>query len=145
MKQTLFIPLIASLGFVLAVGSATAQADQKPRQMTFEQLDANADGNVTRDEMVDHRRLQFNRADTDKDGFVSLAELEAQGVERARQRAAGMMERMDADSDGKISQDEITANRRSDKLFKRADIDGDGAVTRAEFDAAAAKMHARRN
>lgn len=144
MKQTVFIPLIASLAFVIAVGSATAQADHKSRQMTFEQLDADSDGKVTAEEMATHRQARFNTADADRDGFITLAELEAQGAERAKQRADRMMKRMDADSDGQISQEEIAANRKGGNLFKRADTDGDGAVTQAEFDAAAAVMRAQR-
>lgn len=144
MKQTVFIPMIASLALVIAVGSATAQADHKPRAMNFEHLDANADGKLTQEEMNAARSARFDLSDTDGDGFLSLAELEAHHVERAKARAEKMLKRMDADADGKISQDEIAQGRKAGRFFDRADADGDGAITKAEFDAAGERMRKHR-
>jgi acetyl esterase/lipase len=63
---------IALLG---TVGAASAQEAAE----RFRRLDRNNDGKVTRDEMPEDARANFDRADTDKDGALSLAELTAAG------------------------------------------------------------------
>ena len=49
---------------------------RQPRQQTaqFNRWDINSDGKVTRDELPEVLRGNFNRVDTDKDGSISLAE-----------------------------------------------------------------------
>lgn len=144
-KQTVFIPFIASLAFVIAVGSATAQDANKRAPFDFEELDANADGQLTPEEMAGAKAMRFDRADADGDGFLTLAELEAQAAEQAKRRAERMMTRMDANKDGKVSQEEIEGAREGGRFFHRADTDGDGAVSKAEFEAAAASMRKHRS
>lgn len=111
----------------------------------------------------------FARLDTNRDGYVTKAEVDALQAEHAakvQQRAsrfdpAKMFDRLDANHDGQITQAEIDAAHaaRAAKhpgmaagagahhggagMFARADSNKDGVVTRAEFDAAAAQMHAR--
>lgn len=63
------------------------------------------------------------RHDTDGDGFVSRAEMEAQ--------AAAMFARMDANSDGKI--DAADKEARQNRYFDRLDTNKDGQISRAEF------------
>ena len=55
------------------------------------------------------------------------------------------MTRMDANKDGKVSQEEIEGAREGGRFFHRADTDGDGAVSKAEFEAAAASMRKHRS
>jgi Ca2+-binding EF-hand superfamily protein len=110
----------------------------------------------------------FARLDTNKDGFITKAEIdaiEAQRTAKLEQRAAKfdpskIFDRIDANHDGKITVAEeqaAHAQRVQAKggkpavaqatgfrgLFARADANKDGIVTRAEFDATGAQLKAR--
>ena len=60
-----------------SVSDANAQGGQKGPRMSFEEVDANADGKLTPDEMQAHRRAQMAKMDSDTDGFLTEAELRA--------------------------------------------------------------------
>ncbi|WP_298921326.1 calcium-binding protein [uncultured Roseobacter sp.] len=140
MKNTVFIALIAATSISLAAGSAFAKGNRHGAPIDFEILDSDGDGKVTLEEMQAHGAARLAKVDADGDGFLTLPEIEAAASERAKQRASRMMDRLDADEDGKISAEELENSGRAERRFQRADKDGDGAVTKAEFDAAIAKM-----
>lgn len=79
------------------------------------------------------------QVDTNKDGQVQVAEIQAQAAQRAA--------RIDADADGKITIDEVKAHReklreeREQARFERMDANGDGSVSTEEF-AIAQSSHA---
>lgn len=110
----------------------------------------------------------FARLDTNHDGFITAAEvdaLEAQRSQKVKARAerfdpSKMFDRLDSNHDGKITPAEETAahNQRVQAkggkpvqatataltgLFARADANKDAAVTRAEFDAMGEKLKTR--
>ena len=110
----------------------------------------------------------FGRLDTNHDGFVTKAEidaLEAQRAAKIEQRAQRfdpdkIFAQIDADHDGKITTAEAAAARNAraqakgrqpakaqatgfSGLFARADGNKDGAVTRAEFDSMGAQLKNR--
>lgn len=72
-------------------------------------------------------RAAFDRIDTNRDGFVTLAELDA-----ARLAA---FQQMDANGDGRLTRDEIVAARgeAAAARFGELDKDRDGFVTRREY------------
>jgi len=72
-----------------------AQSEQR-----FARLDANADGEISGDELPGRSRLVAS-ADTNKDGKISKAEYMAQ--------AAARFAKLDANGDGKITPDEMKA------------------------------------
>jgi Ca2+-binding EF-hand superfamily protein len=74
----------------------------------FERADANDDGRITREEIrAAHGQRQLERLDENKDGAVSLPELE-----NAAKLAAGKrFERLDANGDGRLLADELAAAR----------------------------------
>ncbi|MCR8725447.1 EF-hand domain-containing protein [Frigidibacter sp. ROC022] len=116
--------------------------------MVWEQLDANADGVVTSDELAAAAKARFDAADTDGDGFISQDEMvaaaEAREAERRAARRAEMAQRMfdrqDDNADGKLSADEMRVARAGEGFLKRFDADGDGSVSKAEYDDGLAKM-----
>lgn len=74
-------------------------------------------------------------ADTDKDGFLSRAELEAYALQKMIKRSADRMERrFDVNNDGKISLDAIE-KKRAEK-FAELDTNKDGQLDRSEMKAA---------
>ena len=116
----------------------------------LEQVDANADGAVTKAEIEAHRANKFASADTNGDNLVSASEFEEFSIaERERKQAerrAKRFAKLDANGDGMITADEHAAadDKRVDRLFERMDADGDGVITEAERDAAKEAMKERR-
>lgn len=104
-------------------------------------------------------RAQFDRIDTNKDGFIDRQE--------ARAAREAMFDRLDANKDGRVTREEIAAGRRQgpkgqsggvnaqqtdsqrpagtaqaraarlDRMFQKLDTDKDGAISRAEWNVTA--------
>lgn len=93
----------------------------------------------------------FQKADADKDGKVTLAELTAAVEARMKSEREAMFAKIDANGDGQVSKDEFLAfeppgppgqdgegkkKRRGPdpaELFKRHDRNGDGVITADEM------------
>jgi len=137
----------------------------------WKMLDANGDGVVNEadraahmDDRMERRAEKFAEIDTDGNGEVSQAEMEAHHVAMMADRTqhhAEMFAKLDTDGSGGLSPEELKAahemhrgdhgdrhgpggdrmgERRGGKMMLRmADADKDGTITRAEFDAARAK------
>jgi len=117
---------------------------------------------MTRAAVQERVQIQFARVDTNRDGFITEAEVQAMAAQRQAKRAervqkngqrrANVFERLDADRNGAITQAEAQAvaakrqapEQRRANLFARLDANRDGSITRAEFDAAAAQRVQRR-
>jgi len=87
----------------------------------FESLDADGDGEVTKDEFLKGREAL--RTSTPQPSAADAAG----GVEAAKIRAEAMFLGLDANEDGRLSGTEFVAE------LKPYDADGDGRVTKAEF------------
>ena len=102
-------------------------------------LDANSDGNVSRDEFAKLVSL-FDALDKDHNGQLSTEELNGfmRAVNEAQNQATGgvevqnLFERYDKNKDGKITAEEMG----NEKTFKALDLNKDGEVTRSEADTA---------
>lgn len=130
---------IVCLGLAITLGGATngmAETDgmkgMHPPRPSFEALDSNGDGAITRDEIEAHRAARFASADTDGNGSLSRDELAARAKARMERRIDRMIRRHDADGDGALSPEELQSRHRGG-MFERMDADGDGAVTAEEF------------
>lgn len=157
MKTTLSAVTLAAM--VAASFSTIAHAeggqrggDRMGQMFVFEEVDANADGTVTKDEIAAYHAAKLAAMDTDNDGNLSEAELIAAQKQRQAERqsnreakmAKRMVERRDANNDGVLSLEEMAPKGdRADKMFARADADGDGAISKAEADAMKQKMQDR--
>jgi hypothetical protein len=79
--------------------------------MNFEMLDADGDGQISREEFENREASMFNAADSNDDDQVSAEELKAFMIKRHEARldkmVERMMERVDSNDDGVISQDEF--------------------------------------
>jgi Ca2+-binding EF-hand superfamily protein len=137
------LTIAALVSVVIAGATYTAVAQHHrggPGQM-LEQVDANADGAITKSEIDAHRAEKFASADTNGDNLVSASEFEAfMLAERERRQAERREKRfakLDANGDGMISAEEHSAadDARVEKMFERLDTDGDGVISEAEREA----------
>lgn len=149
MKKTVMTGLIAALvigsaGFAVARGGPEGHG---PR-FNFEELDTNGDGQITAAEMEAHKAERFASQDTDGDGFLSKEELVAAMTQKIEEsvapRADKMLERKDADNDGQISLAELENNERPKSFFERLDKDGDGAISKEEMETMKKKRFGKR-
>ena len=147
-------------GTAFAQGQPAAQPGRHGGHGTMTQTE-------NRTDVAAHVQKLFARLDTNKDGFIAKAEvdaLQAQRADKIEKRAerfdpAKAFARLDANKDGKVTQAEAEAahHQRAEakggqpavahatgagRLFARADTNKDGILTRAEFDAAAVQMKA---
>jgi Ca2+-binding EF-hand superfamily protein len=153
-----------AIAAIVAGSAAFAQAAPQPGQ-------PGTRGHSTRTEahtdVQAHVGKMFARLDTNRDGFITKAEvdaIQAQHAEKAGERAQHfdpdkIFARIDGNHDGKITEAEVEAAHNAkvgakngqpakahaagfSGLFARADSNKDGAVTRAEFDAIGAQLKA---
>ncbi len=121
--------LVLTLGALMMVQAASAAP----------KWDANADGKMSRDEFVTMAYTRtVERADTDKDGKVSLAEWNARpaaikATADGRDASKGFS-RLDVNSDGFVEAADFSV--RFGKRFDRLDADKDGVLTGEERQAA---------
>ena len=148
--KKLTIAALVTLGLGGLTYTAIAQEGGPGPHPRLEALDANQDGNITKDEIAAHRADRFLSADTNGDNLVSAEEFEAFAeAEHARKRAerqAKHFAKLDANGDGVITAEEhaSAADKRMDRMFERVDTDGDGVITEAEREAAKGKMRGKR-
>ncbi|QNR98325.1 EF-hand domain-containing protein [Stenotrophomonas sp. 169] len=128
-----------------------AEAAASPRLVArFDQMDANKDGKLSREEMPrgkhGHRgpgrghAEQLAKLDTNKDGRISREEA------KADPRLAERFDQMDINKDGFLDQAdrELRMKQHRDAWFTAADTNKDGQLSKAEFDAAKGLMHGPR-
>ena len=141
LSRTTFIALCTT---VICASGAVAKPDHARSSVTFEQLDADNDGSISRDEMEGMAQRRFNAADSNGDGKITVDELEALAASRARTNAEKIMTRLDKNDDGMLEESELPGGKRSGRRFDRMDTDGDGAISKAEYEAAREHMAKRR-
>ena len=150
------LSMVALAGLTAAALTTAAMAERGPgpidgpeghgpfSMQNFDLIDADKDGKITQVEIDAFRKAEVASADANSDGFMTADELAAMHLKqltaRAQDMAAKMVERLDADSDGKLSAAEMAARPMPDKLFARVDTDADGAITKDEAQAAADRM-----
>lgn len=135
-KRTLAV-LAASTATLGVAGFAFADSHHEGgrKGIMIEKLDANGDGQITKEEINTAKAARFAEADANGDGGLTMAELDAfREAERARRmemRKQRMFERADANGDGVISVDEFESR---DRMFARVDTDGDGVLSAEELE-----------
>ena len=113
-------------------GPATAPGSQPWVAAHFAELDTDKDGTVTTAELEAECTRTLEGLDRDGNGIVSAAERDGRGG--GRSAMGGFVRQhwgeVDADGDDMVSAAEIRRTARS--MFERADRDADGNLTRAE-------------
>ncbi len=123
--------------------AAGARGGMDPLEL-LEQADANHDGQITRAEYVAARAAKFDQLDRNHDGFLSEADFPraAKGGGEHADKLRAMLQKMDADHDGKVSRDEFANGGAA--LFDKVDANHDGVVDKAELGNAAERFKALR-
>lgn len=143
------LKLFALSAAIIVGGLSVADAKgggHRGERASFETLDTDGDGQITKAEIEARGADRFASVDTDGNGELSKDELIAQSAERQAQRVDKMLERLDADENGTLSQAELEAAPRrggGDRLFKRADADENGSISKEEFETAMEKRGGR--
>jgi Ca2+-binding EF-hand superfamily protein len=103
------------------------------------------DGKVSADEHAAGAKKMFEMMDSDKDGKVTAAEMEASHHQVTGKKAHKMdmsasekIKMVDTDNDGVLTAAEHEAGAK--KMFADMDTDHDGFLTKAEFSAGHKKM-----
>jgi len=99
------------------------------RELQLRRFDANADGNITREEFDKVIDSDYAGADANGDGKLSAAETRAFNAKEKVTTDVSPI--IDWNADGNVAIDEFAAQWRT--LFNRADADGDGTVTAEEL------------
>ena len=117
---------------------------KKGPSFSFELLDANGDGKITKEEY----EKGFDLIDQDKDGFITEVEFKSVSicwkvtVKLLDKDGDGKISRLewnagfalfDRDGDGKISKSEFYIVSGSGFMFEMLDMDGDGRLTQLEY------------
>lgn len=103
----------------------------------FDRADTDKNGTLSEAEVQAAAEKIFARRDTNKDGVLDTADArpDRKGKghgKKGEERAERMLKRIDTNKDGKISQDEMLAYATA--TFERFDADKNGEVTKAEVD-----------
>jgi EF hand len=138
MKSFKYLVLIAGLAL-----SSTAFAG--PADKVVAAVDSNGDGKLSQDEHTAVSSKMFGFLDTDKNGVVTAAEMDAvqdriaakHGVQQ-RLNSADKIKGIDSNKDGAISLEEHTLASKS--MFNKMDADKDGFVSAQERQAAYGKL-----
>ncbi|WP_291729537.1 EF-hand domain-containing protein [Leisingera sp. F5] len=145
MKHVTFIAAIVAVAGMAAGGAALAKGyGHHGPKMSFEEIDADGNGEVTKAEIQALKEARFSKADADGDGKLTLEEMQAHAQARANERAARMLERFDKDGDGALSKDEMPQPRRAGRMFDRMDADGSGGISKEEFEEARSRHGGKR-
>ena len=143
MKAPIFMTGIICAALAISAVDASAKPGEHKRP-NFSEMDADGSGEITLDELQARMQARFDAADTDNDGALSQAEVEAAAVERTKKRVAKMFERRDADGDGSLSLEESQGRRDPARFFARMDADNSGGISEEEFTDARKKMRKHR-
>jgi hypothetical protein len=136
-----YVLILAALGLgatAVLAGSDAFAHQQGARFARLKAADTNGDGMLSRAEAAALPRLaeRFETLDANRDGQVTRDEMRAA---RAHARGGNLIGLLDADGDGRVSKAEALA--KAEERFNRADANRDGFLSAEELPARHGKGH----
>ena len=101
---------------------------------TFENLDINNDGKLSKKEIEKQRDFMVQSMDLNGDKMVNAQELIKRYAKRADFFAKRMLKKLDSNGDGSLSFTELKKNQRwkLERMFYRLDKNNDGFISKEE-------------
>lgn len=133
-----------------------AQGMQRGQRL-LQKFDLNQDGIITREEAQQVRQQNFQQADADNNGAVTVAEWQIAQTQRRAERMAQRFTGLDTDNNGTISEAEFLAGGKNPQgrglkranMFQHIDSNGDKQISKEELQARQgerqAQMQAKKN
>ena len=100
-------------------------------QRMFESFDANQDGTITQAEIDETRSSRLAEFDADGDGSLTIEEYQGLWMDAMRERMVDQFQAHDDDGDGLVTVEEFS--ERYDSLVQRLDRNGDGQLTQDDL------------
>lgn len=117
--------------FVMAA-PALANEPYLPRnEKALQRIDANKDGRISLDEIKPRMDKRLALADGDGNKTITAAEIDTMLQKRLENRRNRIMQLLDSNKDGSITQAEF--DRVVEDMFDKADADNNGGVDLAEL------------
>lgn len=155
LKVNLFLVIITCLFALVSNAQSSNNRDQNRQQRPsaeeiFKMMDANEDGKLSLKEVKGPLKNDFSKVDLDENGFITKEEFEKapkpnrQGGRQEKQSqekgntekpepiAVDILNKMDADKDGKLSEKEVKGHLAKD--FAKLDTDEDGFLSKEELE-----------
>jgi len=136
---TIALGATATVLVISAGAYAKGQGMMGQERPSFTELDSDGDGSLSIAEIQARANARFAAMDSNGDGVISADENAAAMAEKAGERAEMMFTRLlewrDSDGDGALSQQEM-GNNRAERMFSRADANSDGVISAEEYEQA---------
>jgi Ca2+-binding EF-hand superfamily protein len=138
---------LISLALALPIGGAIAGTAKQNKTShhaamaeVFSEMDVDQDNTVTQKEIHSFRKAWFNGGDSDKDGKISVAELDEMMKRFRADHLARRLVMMDTDGNGHVDGEEFAHHRG--RWMNYIDENQDGAIEKAEL-MKASKRHGK--
>ncbi len=123
----------ATFGLALLAGPAAAAGSGSHRSSIFETFDTDGDGSVKQAEVDAFRTDRLAKFDSNGDGRLTLEEYQALWLDAMRERMVDAFQRLDDDGDALVTREEFLEPFAL--IVSRLDRNADGTVTRDEVHA----------
>lgn len=113
----------------------------------FSKMDADGNGQISREEHATGAQQMFAETDANNDGIVTATEMENKMYSdrggRSEMSARDKIKEVDRNSDGRLTRQEHTAGVEA--MFGRMDTNQDGSLSREELEAGHKKVKNKHN
>lgn len=101
------------------------------KMSALKNADTNKDGTITKAELEAAQKVKFEKFDKDKNGEVTKEEVLARIARHLEKRAERITRRFDTNKDGKVTVEEFQA--RADRQLYMLDLNDDGQINKDEM------------
>lgn len=139
MWAVVLVGTVAALGSAAFMGHAVASGGFGKHhggfghrgEMLFKTFDTDQDGSITAAEIDAETQRRLKDHDANGDAALSLDEFQGVWIEMMRSRMVDAFQRFDEDGDGRVTKAEI--DEKTNWMLTRMDRDEDGQITRKDM------------